>query len=114
MNKQEYLASLRAALACLPESEIEESVAFYTEMIDDRVADGLTEEEAEAEITGIEDEIKARMTELDTDELRGGTCKVTWKQVSSTRIDSKALKKELPDIAAKYSSTSTYRRFLIA
>ena len=71
-------------------------------------------EDAEPEITGIEDEIKARMTELDTDELRGGTCKVTWKQVSSTRIDSKALKKELPDIAAKYSSTSTYRRFLIA
>ena len=71
-------------------------------------------EEAEAEITGIEDEIKARMTELDTDELRGGTCKVTWKQVSTTRIDSKSLKKELPDIAAKYSSTSTYRRFLIA
>lgn len=71
-------------------------------------------EEAEAEITGIEDEIKARMTELDTDELRGGTCKVTWKQVSSTRIDSKALKKELPDIAAKYSSITTYHRFLIA
>ena len=71
-------------------------------------------EDAEAEITGIDDEIKARMTELDTDELRGGTCKVTWKQVSSTRIDSKALKKELPDIAAKYSSTTTYRRFLIA
>lgn len=50
MNKQEYLASLRAALACLPESEIEESVAFYTEMIDDRVADGLTEEEATAQL----------------------------------------------------------------
>ncbi len=57
-------------------------------------------EDAEAEITGIEDEIKTRMTELDTDELRGGTCKVTWKQVSTTRIDSKSLKKELPDIAA--------------
>ena len=71
-------------------------------------------EEAEAEITGIEDEIKTQMTELDTDELRGGTCKITWKQISTTRIDSKALKKELPDIAAKYSSTSTYRRFLIA
>lgn len=71
-------------------------------------------EEAEAEITGIEDEIKARMTELDTDELRGGTCKVTWKTTSTTRIDSKTLRKELPDIAAKYSNTSTYRRFLIA
>lgn len=71
-------------------------------------------EEAEAEITNIEDEIKARMTELDTDELRGDACKETWKQVSSTRIDSKSLKKELPDIAAKYSNTTTYRRFLIA
>lgn len=71
-------------------------------------------EDAEAEITSIEDELKARMTELDTDELRGGTCKVTWKQTSTTRIDSRTLKKELPDIAAKYSSTSTYRRFLIA
>ncbi len=50
MNKQEYLAQLRAALACLPEGEIEESVAFYTEMIDDRVADGLTEEEATAQL----------------------------------------------------------------
>ena len=54
------------------------------------------------------------MTEQDTDELRGTKCKVTWKQTSSTRIDSKSLKKELPDIAAKYSSTTTYRRFLIA
>lgn len=50
MNKQEYLAQLRAALACLPEGEIEESVTFYTEMIDDRVADGLTEEEATAQL----------------------------------------------------------------
>ncbi len=50
MNKQEYLASLRAALACLPEGEIEESVAFYAEMIDDRVADGLTEEEATSQL----------------------------------------------------------------
>ena len=36
-------------------------------------------EEAEAEITSIEDSIKATMTEQDTDELRGTKCKVTWK-----------------------------------
>ena len=71
-------------------------------------------EEAEAEITSIEDSIKATMTEQDTDELRGTKCKITWRVTSSTRIDSKTLKKELPDIAAKYSTTSTYRRFLIA
>lgn len=71
-------------------------------------------EEAEAEITSIEDTIKATMTEQGTDELRGTECKVTWKLTSSTRIDSKSLKKELPDIAAKYSNTTSYRRFLIA
>ncbi len=68
----------------------------------------------EAEITSIEDSIKATMTEQETDELRGTKCKVTWKLTSSTRIDSKTLKKELPDIAAKYSNTTSYRRFLIA
>ncbi|MEC4175247.1 DUF1700 domain-containing protein [Adlercreutzia sp. R7] len=50
MNKQEYLDQLRAALGCLPESEIEESVAFYAEMIDDRVADGMSEGEATAQL----------------------------------------------------------------
>lgn len=50
MNKQEYLGQLRAALACLPEDEIAESVAFYEEMIDDRVADGLTEEDVVASL----------------------------------------------------------------
>ena len=71
-------------------------------------------EEAEAEITSIEDTIKATMTEQNTDELRGANSKVTWKVSSTTRIDSKALKKELPEIAAKYSNTTSYRRFLIA
>ncbi len=36
-------------------------------------------EEAETEITSIEDTIKATMTERDTDELRGTECKVTCK-----------------------------------
>lgn len=50
MNKQEYLDQLRTALGCLSEEEVEESVAFYTEMIDDRVADGMSEEEAAAQL----------------------------------------------------------------
>lgn len=50
MNKQDYLDQLRAALGCLPEKEVEESVAFYAEMIDDRVADGMSEEEATAQL----------------------------------------------------------------
>lgn len=50
MNKREYLDQLRAALGCLPEEEIEESLAFYAEMIDDRVADGMSEEESTAQL----------------------------------------------------------------
>ena len=42
-------------------------------------------EEAEAEITSIEDTIKATMTEQNTDELRGANSKVTWKVTSTTR-----------------------------
>lgn len=50
MNKQEYLGKLREALACLPDDEIDESVAFYAEMIDDRMADGMAEDEAVAQL----------------------------------------------------------------
>lgn len=46
MNKQEFLSLLRQELSGLPEEDIEERVAFYEEMIDDRMEEGVTEEEA--------------------------------------------------------------------
>lgn len=46
MNKQEFLGLLRRELSGLPQGDIEERVAFYAEMIDDRMEEGLTEEEA--------------------------------------------------------------------
>ena len=55
MTKAEFLAELRAALAGLPEADIEKSLDFYSEMIDDRVEDGLSEEEAVAALGSIED-----------------------------------------------------------
>ena len=39
--------------------------------------------------------------------------KITWKTVNSSRIDSKNLKADLPDIAAKYTTESSSRRFTI-
>lgn len=48
MNRSEYLAALRANLTALQESEIEKALAYYDEIISDRVEDGLTEEEAVA------------------------------------------------------------------
>lgn len=48
MNKQQYLTRLESLLACLPQEMRAESIAFYAEMIDDRMEEGLTEEEAVA------------------------------------------------------------------
>ena len=46
MNKREFLASLRNGLYGLPQDDIEERLGFYAEMIDDRMEEGLTEEQA--------------------------------------------------------------------
>ena len=46
MNKQDFLDALRRELRNLPEAEIEKSVSYYSEMIDDTVENGLTEEQA--------------------------------------------------------------------
>lgn len=46
MNKQEFLTQLRQGLSGLPQNDIEERLTFYSEMIDDRMEEGLSEEEA--------------------------------------------------------------------
>ena len=48
MNKTEFLDALRHALGKLPSYEVEQSIAFYAEMIDDRIEDGMSEQEAVA------------------------------------------------------------------
>ena len=50
MNKAEFLAELRQRLSGLPQGELEERLAFYGEMIDDRLEDGAAEEEAVASL----------------------------------------------------------------
>ena len=46
MHKQEFLAQLRKGLSCLPQADIEERLTFYGEMLEDRMEEGLSEEEA--------------------------------------------------------------------
>lgn len=53
MNKQEFLEQLRRGLRGLPQEDIEERLSFYSEMIDDRVEEGLSEAEAVAEIGSV-------------------------------------------------------------
>ena len=71
-------------------------------------------EELQAEIDTIQDAIKAHMTAETLDEINGTDYKVTWKLVTSNRIDTTALKKAMPDVAAAYTKASTSRRFTVA
>ena len=68
-------------------------------------------EELDAEITQLEDQIKQSMGNEET--LIAGAFKVTWKAVTSSRLDSTALKKALPEIAARFMKQTTTRRFQI-
>lgn len=71
-------------------------------------------DEVAGEIEALQDVIKAEMNARSVDELTGDDWKVTWKAVTSNRLDSTALKKELPDIAARYTKASVSRRFTLA
>lgn len=53
MTKQEFLSELKKRLSCLPEQDREERIDFYSEMIDDRMEEGLTEAEAVSEIGSV-------------------------------------------------------------
>lgn len=54
MTKNEFLIQLIQGLSSLPQSEIEDHVSFYSEMIDDRMEEGLSEEDAVADIGSVD------------------------------------------------------------
>ncbi len=71
-------------------------------------------EELQAEIDATQDAIKAHMDSQGVDTLAGSDWKVTWKPVTSSRMDTAALKKALPEIAERFMKSTTNRRFVLA
>ena len=69
-------------------------------------------EEAQAEAEAIKDAIKAAMG--DSESIQAGEYKITWKAVTSSRIDTTALRKALPDVAERFTKETTSRRFCVA
>ena len=55
MNKQEFLKKLNSGLQGLPQSDIDERLTFYSEMIDDRIEEGILEADAVLEIGNIDE-----------------------------------------------------------
>ena len=73
----------------------------------------LAKADLEKEITEIEDFIKGHMEEQGVDEMMVDVFKIRWAAHSTTRLDTKALKAELPDIATRYSKTTQVKRLSI-
>ena len=71
----------------------------------------LMQEELAAEITAIEDALKAAMGEQE--EMVCGEIKLTYQTVISSRFDSTRFKKDHADLAAAYTKSTSYRRFSV-
>lgn len=63
MTKEEYLSHLRYSLLALGISNVDGRIEYYEEMIDDRIEDGMTEEEAVASMESIDEIIEASRLE---------------------------------------------------
>lgn len=72
------------------------------------------QEEAAAMVESLKDQLKERMTAAGVESLAGSEHKATYKAVTSSRLDTTSLKKDLPEIAARYTKTTTARRFTFA
>ena len=64
MSKQEFLAQLSKGLSGLPQEDIEERLTFYSEMIDDRMEEGITEEDAVSRIGSVDTIISQTVADI--------------------------------------------------
>ena len=69
-------------------------------------------EDAQAEAEAIKDAIKAAMG--DSESVQAGEYRITWRAVTSARIDTSALRKALPDVAERFTKETVTRRFMIS
>lgn len=71
-------------------------------------------DELAGEIATLEDALKAHMTANNADELHGPSFRITWKEVTSSRLDSKTLKVAAPELWQRFTKQTTTRRFVVA
>ena len=64
MNKQEFFAKLRKGLYGLPNEDIEERVNFYSEMIEDRMEEGVSEEDAISQIGSVDEIVSQTIADI--------------------------------------------------
>lgn len=72
------------------------------------------QEEAAAMVESLKDQLKERMTAAGVESLAGSEHKATYKTVTSSRVDTAAIKRDMPEVAARYTKMTTTRRFNFA
>jgi len=88
--------------------ETEENAKLIADLHEARAAVGAAEERFE----GLRNQIKMLMADNEEAYFRGEKV-FTWKSSQRTTLDSKALKKELPDVYERFAKTSSTRTFLV-
>ena len=71
-------------------------------------------DELQAEITAIQNELKAELETQDTEELHAGEYKLRFTTVTSNRFDSKSFKVLYSDLYKQFTKQTKSRRFTIA
>ena len=69
-------------------------------------------EELQSEIDALLEAVKSFMGSKES--MIAGAFKVSYKSVTSSRLDSAALKRDLPNVAALYTKQTTTRRFTVS
>lgn len=69
MDKKEFLDQLRTSLTGLPQGDIDERVSFYEEMIDDRIEEGMSEEDAVRQIGTVDEVVSQIIAEMPLSKL---------------------------------------------
>ncbi len=69
MTRLEFLEQLNSGISSLPQNEVNERLMFYSEMIDDLIEEGLSEEEAVSKIGPVDEIISQITSELPISEV---------------------------------------------
>ena len=91
---------------CMTPNELTNTIRSLKEM-------KLLEQRITEKIKTLEDQIKLHMADTDMFTLTGDDYSISWYEVSSSRLDIAAIKRDLPDIAAQYTHASVTRRFIV-
>lgn len=91
----------------MSEQNLREAIKNYKEL--QRLAEDL-----EQEMEVVKDAIKAELTRQGVDELTAGEYKVRYTAVKSTRFDTAAFRKAMPDLAEQFTRNVESRRFSVA